>query len=97
MSIENLTSTQTKELLAIALTMLAGFIARTLVSDEPFNVKRFFGEMILSIMFGGAIYAFGIIQSMDFWHTFLIALLSGMGTTRSIEWLIKASKISKGQ
>lgn len=86
-----------KELVAIAMTMVAGLVAQTLVSDEPFKLKRFLGELILATMFGMAIYAFGIIQGLGFWQTLLISLLSGMGTTRSIEWIIKASKITKGQ
>lgn len=88
---------QLKEFLAIVTAMVAGLIAQTLVNDEPFNVKRFIGEIILAVMFGVAIFAFGVIQGMGFWQTLLISLLSGMGTTRSIEWLIKATKITKGQ
>jgi hypothetical protein len=88
---------QFKELLAVAVAMAAGLIARTLVSEEPFKTQTFIGELILACMFGAAIYAFGIIQDMGFWQTMLIALLSGMGTTRSIEWVIKASKIGKGE
>lgn len=88
---------QIRELMAVAVTMVAGLIARTLVNDDPFNIRRFIGEVILAVMFGAAIYAFGMIQQMDFWQTLLMALLSGMGTTRSLEWLIKASKMSRGQ
>jgi len=91
------TNSQVKELLAIGIAMVAGLIARTLVSDEPFQLRRFIGEIILAVMFGVAIFAVGIIQGMGFWQTMLVALLSGMGTTRSLEWLIKASKITRGQ
>jgi len=81
-----------RELIAVVIAMIAGLVARTLVNNEPFNLRKFCGELILAIMFGTAIYAFGVIQSLGFWQTLLIGLLSGMGTTRSLEWLISASK-----
>jgi hypothetical protein len=87
---------QLREFAAIITAMFAGLIAKTLVSEEPFKIKVFIGELILSGMFGAALYAFGIIQGLGFWQTLLIALLSGMGTTRSLEWLIKLSKMTKG-
>lgn len=93
---DSLNSQEIKEIVAVIITMIGGLIANTLVNDEPFNVRRFVGEMILAIMFGASIYAFGIIQELGFWQTLLIALLSGMGTTRSLEWLIKVTKITKG-
>jgi len=81
-----------REALAMVVTLIVGYVARTLVSNEPFKLKRFIGELIISCMMGAAIYAFGVIQGMGFWQTLLIALLSGMGATRSIEWMVKASR-----
>lgn len=81
-----------KEAAAIVVTLLVGYVARSLVSDEPFRLRKFIGEMLISCMMGAAIYAFGVIQDMGFWQTLLIALLSGMGATRSIEWMVKASR-----
>ena len=87
-----LTDPTLREAAIIMFTLFVGYIARTLVSAEPFKLKKFLGELIISCMMGAAIYAFGIIQGMGFWQTLLIALLSGMGTTRYIEWMVKASR-----
>lgn len=85
-----------RDFLAMVCAMIAGLIAKTLVSNDPFNKRKFIGEIILAAMFGAAIYAVGIIQGLGFWQTLLMSLLSGMGTTRSVEWLIKIAKAAKG-
>lgn len=85
-----------RSMFAIVCAMVAGMIARTLVSDEPFNLKHFIGELILAAMFGLAIWSVGVLQGLDFFQTFLMALVSGMGTTRSLEWLLRAAKSTKG-
>lgn len=81
-----------RDALAVVAALVVGFIARTLTIKERFNLKQFIGEMILSAMMGGVIYLFGFIQSLGFWETLLIALLSGIGATRSLEWVVKASQ-----
>ncbi len=81
--------TGVREVLAIMAALVAGYVAKTLTSKDKFNLKHFAGEMIISVMMGWAIYAFGIINELGFWETLLIALWSGMGATRTFEWATK--------
>lgn len=81
-----------KEGAAIVAALVIGYVARTLTSDEKFDLKNFLGEMILSAMMGAAIYLLGFIQEVGFAQTMVVALFSGMGATRSFEWLAKMFK-----
>lgn len=79
---------------AIALFVF-GWIGKYLVSSEPFDPRRFTGELMLSCLSGYALYLIGVLQGLEPQVIFLVAVLSGMGVTRGLEWTIKILKAIK--
>lgn len=75
---------------------VAGTLGRILVSDEPFDSRRFTGEIILSIIGAIILYSFNVMQGMSPIQIIFFGALGSMGGIRLIEWLIKiAKKIQK--
>lgn len=69
-----------------------GSVARTLISDEPFNIRRFSGELIFSIIGAIAMYSMGIMQGMTEIQMVGFGALSSLGGVRAIEWSLKIMK-----
>lgn len=72
--------------------MVMGTIGRTLVSNEPFDVKRFSGEVILSVIGAIMLYSFGLLQGMSIPQIILLGSLGSLGGLRILEWLIRLAK-----
>ena len=75
--------------------ILLGHLARNLVSDEPFNLKKFIGEMLLSGIGAIAIYLLGILQGLPESQIILIGSLTSLGGVRALEWAAKIYRLSK--
>lgn len=69
---------------------LTGYVARTLVSREPFDKRRFFGEAILTVIGAVGFYAAGLLQGMNPLQMIMFGCLGSLGGLRAIEWTIKA-------
>lgn len=75
--------------------ILLGHLARNLVSDEPFNLKKFIGEMVLAGIGAVVIYLMGVLQGMPPIQIILVGCLTSLGGIRVLEWLAKIYRLSK--
>lgn len=72
--------------------IVTGMLGRVLVSGEPFDAKKFAGEIALSIVGAAILYFYGILQSMSVPEMIIYGGLTGLGGVRLIEWVIKIIK-----
>lgn len=84
-----------KSLWVVVGLILLGHMARNLVSDEPFNLKKFIGEMLLAGIGAVVIYLFGILQGLPEIQIILIGSLTSLGGIRALEWAAKIYRLSK--
>ena len=82
-----------KTLIAIATMFAGGVVARILVSDEPFDAKKFAGEMIFAIIGAVILWSFGVLQDFSTWQMFLYGGLVSLGGVRFLEWIIKIARM----
>lgn len=75
--------------------VLMGHLARNLVADEPFNMKKFLGEMILSGLGAVAIYSMGLLQGLSEIEIVLVGVFASLGGIRALEWVAKIYKTVK--
>lgn len=69
--------------------VVSGLLSRYLVSDTPFKMKFFVGELIAAILVAIAIYTYGEMQHLSTGYMILVSIFMGLGITRSLEWVIK--------
>lgn len=79
----------------VVIMFFAGELARNLISNEPFNPKKFMGEMIVAGLGGVATYSFGVFQGMSTAEIILIGSLAALGSFRMLEWAIRAAKMMR--
>jgi hypothetical protein len=72
----------------VGLFMLSA-AARNLLSSEPFDPRRFLGEILLSIVGAVIMWSFGLMQGMSTAQIFFIGGLAALGGVRAIEWGLK--------
>lgn len=75
--------------------ILLGHLARNLVSDEPFNLKKFIGEMVLAGIGAVVIYLLGVLQGMPPIQIILVGCLTSLGGVRVLVWTAKIYRLSK--
>jgi len=75
--------------------ILLGHVARNLVSDEPFNIRKFIGEMILAAIGAVSIYVMGLLQGLPEPQIIFIGLLTSLGGLRALEWAAKITRAVK--
>jgi len=66
-----------------------GAAGRNLLSKEPFEIKKFLGELILSIIGAVIVWSFGLMQGMTVPQMIFFGGLSAWGGIRTIEWGLK--------
>lgn len=69
-----------------------GSLGRILVSSDPFDPRKFAGEMILAIIGAIIIYSFNLMQGMSPVQIIFLGSLASLGGVRIIEWAIKFSQ-----
>jgi hypothetical protein len=79
----------------IALMFIIGVAGRALIANEPFDVKKFFGEVLLSLLGAEIIWSFGLMQGMTTHQMIFFGGLSAWGGLRSIQWVLKAANTIK--
>lgn len=84
-----------RELLWILTLFILGAIAHTLISKEPFDLKRFTGELILASVAAVAMWAFGLMQGMSPIQMIFFGAMGGLGGVRLVEWGIKIAKAAR--
>jgi len=72
--------------------VVTGTVGRILISDEPFNGRRFGGELVLAMVSGVMLYSIGLLQGLDPLQMAVTGSLAGLGGVRFVEWLIKIAK-----
>lgn len=83
---------ETQLFLSLVAMMVFGTIGRILVSDDPFDWRRFTGELILAAIAAVLLYAFGMLNGMSFYQVLAVGALGGLGGIRLLEWAIKIWK-----
>lgn len=87
-----------KMLWSVVIMFVMGALARTLVSSEPFDCKKFAGEMIISAIGAVMMYSLGLMQGMNDIQIVGFGALASMGGLRGVEWILKLiNKIKKIQ
>lgn len=69
-----------------------GSTARLFIGNEPFVLRRFIGEMLLSIIGAVVLWSFGMLQGMTQMQIVLLGGLGSLGGVRLIEWIMKIVK-----
>jgi len=69
-----------------------GSVARSFISHEPFCLRRFVGEMLLSIIGAIVLWSFGLLQGMTELQIIFLGGLASLGGVRMIEWIMKIAK-----
>lgn len=75
---------------------ILGLLGRTLVSPEPFDARRFTGEMILTALGAIMLFALGVLQGLDTWQMIVLGAGTSLGGLRAIEWgfkIVQAAKV----
>lgn len=75
---------------------LMGVLARTLISNEEFCARKFFGELLLASIGAVVMYSFGMMQNMTAVQIIFFGSLASLGGVRMIEWFIKIIERLKG-
>jgi len=78
--------------MTIAFLFMVGAAARTFISDEPFNAKKFTGEMLFAFIGAVVLYTFGVLQGMNTIEIIFFGGLGSLGGVRLVEWAIKIGK-----
>lgn len=84
-----------KSLWVVVGLILLGHMARNLVSDEPFSLKKFIGEMMLAGIGAVVIYLLGVLQGLPEIQIILIGSLTSLGGVRALEWAAKIYRLAK--
>jgi hypothetical protein len=69
-----------------------GSMARTFVSDEPFDPKKFAGEIIFSIIGAVMMYSLGMMQNMNEVQIIGFGAFASLGGVRGFEWAMRIAK-----
>lgn len=85
-----------KTLLSVVAMFLLGSMARTFVSSEPFDSKKFCGELIFSAIAAIAMYSMGLMQGMSEVQIVGFGAFASLGGVRTIEWALKIANNIKG-
>lgn len=74
---------------------VVGAMARVFVSQEPFDVRRFAGELMMAALTGVMLYSFGLLQGLSTPQMMFLGSLGGLGGVRLAEWMIKLIKTAR--
>lgn len=85
-----------KTMWSVIILFMLGSMARSLISDEPFCLRKFLGEMIFSTIGGIILYSFGLLQHMSIPELICFGGLGSLGGIRMLEWMFKIAKQVKG-
>lgn len=69
-----------------------GSMARTFVSDEPFDPKKFAGEIIFSIIGAVMMYSLGMMQNMTEVQIIGFGAFASLGGVRGFEWAMRIAR-----
>lgn len=81
---------------SVVVMFLLGSMARTFVSDEPFDGKKFSGELLFSGIGAVMMYSMGLMQGMNEAQIVCFGAGASLGGVRMFEWFMKIAKNVKG-
>lgn len=85
-----------KMLWSVVAMFVFGSMARTFISKEPFDPRKFTGEMILACIGAILIYAMGLMEGMSEIQIICFGATASLGGVRIVEWGLKiAGKVNK--
>lgn len=71
---------------------IVGSMARTLISDEPFILRKFLGEMLFALIGAVVLWSFGLLQGMSPAQIVFLGGLGSLGGIRLLEWILRIAK-----
>lgn len=77
---------------SVVVMFMLGSMARTFVSDEPFDGRKFFGELIFSLIGAVMMYSMGLMQGMNEAQIICFGAGASLGGVRAFEWFMKISQ-----
>jgi len=77
---------------SVVVMFLLGSMARTFVSNEPFDCKKFMGELIFSAIGALMMYSMGLMQGMNDAQIICFGAGASLGGVRAFEWFMKIAK-----
>jgi len=86
------TTPEAQLFLSLVALMVFGTLGRILNSNEPLDMRRLVGELILASIGAVLLYAFGILNGMNYYQIIAVGALGGLGGVRLLEWTIKIWK-----
>lgn len=73
-----------------------GSVARAFVSSEPFDLRKFIGEILFATIGAIMMYSMGLMQGMNEIQIIGFGAFASLGGVRSVEWALRiAHKIKK--
>lgn len=78
--------------LIVAGLFVVAHVGRILATGEEFCLTKFIGEILLAIVGGIVMAAFGMMQDMNLAEMVFWGGLAGMGGVRMVEWMFKIAK-----
>lgn len=72
-----------------------GSMARSFIGNEPFDPKRFIGELILSTIGAIMMYSMGLMQGMSETQIVCFGAAASLGGVRMIDWGLRIAKAVK--
>jgi len=74
---------------SVVVMFVLGSMARAFASNEPFDARKFIGEIIFSAIGAIMLYSMGLMQNMNEVQIIGFGAFASLGGVRSIEWAIK--------
>lgn len=71
---------------------MVGAIARALVDEEPFDWRKFAGEMLLAFISGVLLWSLGLLQGLSFEQMIFLGALGALGGVKFVQWLVTIAK-----
>lgn len=81
--------TDDAKLLALVLLLWAGVVARRLIGDEPVNIRKLIGELLLSAVFGVGLWALGLLQGLTGMQLIVLGAFASLGGGHSLDMALR--------
>lgn len=85
-----------KTLWSVVAMFVLGSMARTFISNSPFEPKKFIGEIIFAAIGAIVLYSAGLMQGMSEVQIVCFGSFASLGGVRTLEWIMKIGKAIKG-
>ncbi|MGZ8172571.1 MAG: hypothetical protein ACXWT0_01585 [Methylobacter sp.] len=80
---------------SVVAMFILGSMARTFISNDPFEPRKCIGEIIFSAIGAVMMYSMGLMQGMSQVQIVCFGALAALGGVRLFEWVMKIAKTVK--